>query len=154
MKKEAQQLLRDITVLPTNEQICECLGSVGITYNFFLKVLKEHDIRLSEWRYYNDGKAWLAKGEYTWITKRGTRKVKPIFWISIWEGFFKVSFNFSEKNRDSLLRLPLSQDRLNLIAAVKANGKTNKFLAVLFDVVCEKQLKDILVLAQFRKTSL
>ncbi|NAB25088.1 DUF3788 family protein, partial [Enterococcus durans] len=36
-----------------------------------------------------------------------SQKVKPIFWLSIWDGFFKVSFHFSEKMREELVTLSL-----------------------------------------------
>jgi hypothetical protein len=36
-----------------------------------------------QWRYYNDGKAWLCKVSY---------KKKTVFWLSVWEACFKVAF--------------------------------------------------------------
>ncbi|PKP08994.1 MAG: hypothetical protein CVU09_13085 [Bacteroidetes bacterium HGW-Bacteroidetes-4] len=36
-----------------------------------------------QWRYYNDGKAWLCKVSY---------KKKTVFWLSVWEAYFKVAF--------------------------------------------------------------
>ena len=95
-KKNGQQLLRDPGVEPTSEIIAEGLGKAYATYDKFVRALEEqYGITLMDWRFYNDGKAWLSKGEYKWKTPRGANKVKPIFWLSIWEGFFKTSFFFS-----------------------------------------------------------
>ena len=63
-----------------------------------------------DWRVYNDGKARLSKGEDKWTTSRGSQKVKPIFWLSIWDGFFKVSFHFPEKMREELVTLSLREE--------------------------------------------
>lgn len=88
MNKEEKQLLRGSSVKPTDDMIVDCLGPAGEVYTKFLEELKAYGISLMDWRFYNDGKAWLSKGEYKWMTARGTNKVKPIFWISIWDGFF------------------------------------------------------------------
>ncbi len=49
-----------------------------------------------EWRYYNDAKAWLCKV--------GDGR-KTIFWFSVWEGFFQVSFFFVERHLEGLAAL-------------------------------------------------
>ncbi|HJG22377.1 MAG TPA: DUF3788 domain-containing protein [Enterococcus durans] len=72
--------------------------------------MKSQGITLMDWRFYNDGKAWLSKGEDKWTTSRGSQKVKPIFWLSIWDGFFKVSFHFPEKMREELVTLSLREE--------------------------------------------
>ncbi|MEA5135624.1 MAG: DUF3788 family protein [Candidatus Fimivivens sp.] len=146
-----QQLLRNPNVVPTSEIISEGLGSVSGVYTKFIERLKQYDVSLMDWRFYNDGKAWLSKGEYKWTTKRGTNKVKPLFWLSIWEGFFKVSFNFKLETKEELLNLPISDESKDIIKNVEASGKTMKFIPVIFDVDDEKQLNDIYVLMQFRK---
>ena len=150
----AEQLLRDVNVVPTEEIIAEGLGKVNAVYQQFIAGLKENGISLMDWRYYNDGKAWLSKGEYKWVTTRGTNKVKPIFWLSIWRGFFKVSFFFSEKNRDKLLALPVSQEVKNLIKNTIPNGQKMRFLSIVIDVDNEKQLVDIDELIKYRKENI
>lgn len=149
-----QQLLRDANVVPTADLIADGLGATNTVYVKFLKDLNDYDISLMDWRYYKDGKAWLSKGEYKWVTTRGTNKVKPIFWLSIWEGFFKVSFLFSEKTRAELLSLPLSEETKEVISGTEPSGKTMKYLPIIFDITDDNQLDDVYVLAQFRKENI
>lgn len=154
MNKEQKQLLRDANINPTNEIIADGLGIAYDTYIKFIDGLEHNDITLMDWRYYNDGKAWLTKGEYKWITVRGTNKVKPIFWLSLWEGFFKVSFFFSEKMRSELMMLPISPEAVEIIKKAEPMGKTMKFMPLIFDICDVNQLCDIYLLAQFRKEKL
>jgi len=146
-----QQLLRDPEIAPTAEVVADGLGAANGAYVKFVEGLKRHDVSLMDWRYYNDGKAWLTKGEYKWTTPRGTNKVKPIFWLSIWEGFFRVTFFFASDVRGELLGLPLSQGAKKVIRDAKPMGKTMRFVPVVFDVKANKQLSDVYVLAEFRK---
>ena len=88
MNKTAEQLLRNPDIKPTKQIIADGLGEVNNIYESFVNRLKEFDISLMDWRYYNDGKAWLSKSEYKWTTSRGTERAKPIFWLSIWKDFF------------------------------------------------------------------
>lgn len=150
----AQQLLRDPNIVPIAEVIADGLGTTNNVYIKFVEELKKQDISLMEWRYYNDGKAWLSKGEYKWTTTRGTNKVKPMFWLSIWDGFFKVSFFFNEKTRNQLLSLSISEETKEMIKNIKPNGDKMKFLSVIFDVDNVKQFNDIFVLSQFRKENI
>lgn len=149
-----KQLLRDENIKPTAEIIADALGPVNGVYNKFIEDLKDYSISLMDWRYYNDGKAWLSKGEYKWTTSRGTDKVKPIFWLSIWDEFFKVSFNFTEKTMPQLLSLPISNDTKEMIKNTELMGKTRKFIPVIFDVINETKLDDVYVLAEFRKENI
>jgi len=146
-----QQLLRDPKIQPTYEIIAEGLGEAYKTYTKFTKELERYNITLMDWRYYNDGKAWLSKGEYKWTTSRGTNKVKPIFWLSIWSGLFKVSFFFGYGIREELMLLPISQNANELIKSAKPMGKTMRFLPIVFDISHEAQLGDIYILSEFRK---
>jgi len=150
----ARQLLRDANIEPTVEIIADGLGATNTVYVKFIGELKKYSISLMDWRYYNDGKAWLSKGEYKWTTTRGTNKVKPIFWLSIWEEAFRVSFFFSEKVRAELLSLPITEAAKEIINNTEANGKTMKFLSIIFDITDDSQLNDVYVLAQFRKENI
>lgn len=150
----AQQLLHDSNINPSVEIIADGLGAANATYLKFIEELKRYNIYLKDWRYYNDGKAWLSKGEYKWTTTRGTNKVKPIFWMSIWDGFFKVSFYFPEKRQTELLSLPLSTDVKEMIKNVKATGKTMKYISIILDITNDCQLNDVYLLAAFRKENI
>ena len=150
-KTNGQQLLRNPDIEPTKEVIAEGLGTVYKTYAKFIKELEHYGITLMDWRFYNDGKAWLSKGEYKWTTSRGTNKVKPIFWLSIWRGFFKVSFFFSPSVQGELQNLPISLGTKELIRDAKPMGKTMRFIPVVMDIKTNKQLDDVYIIAQFRK---
>ena len=154
MNKEQIQLLRDANVEPTDEIIADGLGTASNVYTKFIDGLERKDISLMDWRYYNDGKAWLSKGEYKWVTLRGTNKVKPLFWLSIWEGFFKIAFFFSTETRAELLALPISQEAEEIIKNAKPMGKTMKFIPITFEISDDKQLEDLYILAQFRKENI
>jgi hypothetical protein len=149
---DGKQLLRDSENKPTSEIIAEGLGNANQTYKKFIQELGEHyGITLMDWRYYNDGKAWLSKGEYHWKTVRGTNKVKPIFWLSIWEGFFKVSFFFSTDIQDELQALQISQETRDIIAHAKPMGKTMRFIPIVIDIKADHQLGDVYAIAELRK---
>lgn len=145
------QLLCDINIEPNEEIIASCLGNTNNIYKIFIKELNKNNISLMEWRYYKDGKAWLSKGEYKWTTSRGTNKIKTIFWLSIWEGFFKISFFFPYNMKEELLKLPISKDIKDLIKNINPMGKTMRFMPIIFNVNNDKQLDDILILANFKK---
>ena len=147
-----QQLLRNPEIRPTSEIIAEGLGEAYKAYVIFIKELERYGITLMDWRFYNDGKAWLSKGEYKWTTPRGTNKAKPIFWLSIWSGFFRVSFFFGSDIQGELLNLPIGQNAKELINDAKPMGKTMRFIPIVFDIANESQLGDIYVLSEFRKT--
>ncbi len=150
----SQQLLRNADIEPTTEIITEGLGTSNSIYMKFVEKLEEYGVSLMDWRFYNDGKSWLSKGEYKWTTARGTNKVKPLFWLSIWEGFFKVSFNFKLETREELLKLPTSNEAKEIITNAEVNGKAMKFIPVVFDVNNDNQLDDIFVIMNFRKENI
>jgi hypothetical protein len=87
-----------------------------------------------EWRYYNDGKAWLCKV---------TDGRKTIFWFSVWEGFFRVSFYFLERHLEGLAALETTHGRLE-----KEWGKMIPFM---FDVRDAEPIADIRKVAEFKK---
>jgi hypothetical protein len=151
MNQTDNQLLRDPEISPTAEIIADGLGKANKAFVTFSGGLSEYGISLMDWRFYNDGKAWLSKGEYKWTTSRGTNKAKPIFWLSIWEGFFKVSFFFGSDVKDELLSLPLSAETKTIIQNANAMGKTARFMPVILDITNEMQLNDIFILVEFRK---
>ena len=150
-KTNEQQLLRDPDIRPTSGIIAKGLEDSYNAYTKFIKELECYDITLMDWRFYNDGKAWLSKGEYKWTNQRGTNKVKPIFWLSIWSGFFKVSFFFGADIKEELLQLSISQTAKDLVKDAKPMGKTMRYLPIVFDISKEAQLNDLYILSELRK---
>jgi len=92
---EKKQLLRDANIMPAGEVIAEGLGPAYNSYILFLEKLYYRGVKLN-WHYYSDGKAWLAKGLYKWVTSRGTQKETTALWLSIWEDFFRVTIYSGE----------------------------------------------------------
>jgi hypothetical protein len=145
---DKQQLLRDPGVEPTSEIIAAGLGTANSVYTQFINRLETLGVEV-EWRYYNDGKAWLGKGVYKWTTARGAQKEKTAFWLSIWEGFFKVSIFIPEKARADALGLPLGDETKKMIENSEQIGKL-KFFPLVFDLSSDELFDDVYTLADFR----
>ncbi len=136
--KLKMQLLRDPNIKPTEEVLLALLGGRYKVYEEF------------EWRYYNDGKAWLGKGLYKWKSARGNDKEKTIFLLSIWDEFFKVSIFIAEKAREGLNHLKLNKSTVKMIEEAKQMGKL-KFFALVFEVYSDLP-DDLAILMNYQKS--
>lgn len=149
MTSAKQQLLRDPNVQPSNDVISTALGEAIGTYAKFVNELASHDIQL-EWRYYSDGKAWLGKGLYKWTGARGGQNQTTVFWLSVWDGFFKVTIYIPEKARLDTLGLPLDGEARSMIENSKSMGKL-KFYPLVFELVSDEMFESIFSLVDFKK---
>lgn len=149
-KFSGKQLLRDPDVQLTDQVFTEALGEATAAYRKFVSELPGQDMEL-EWRYYTDGKAWLGKGLYKWTGTRGGQKEMTVFWMSIWDGFFKVSVFFPEKSRADVLALPLGDDAMQMIADSKLMGKTQKFFPVVFNLRSDEWFEAVFAIAEYKK---
>ena len=109
-----------------------------------------YDIQL-KWRYYPDGKAWLAKGIYQWVGKRRAQKEKTIFWGSVWEGFFKIVIYIPEVNRDELLKLDMDEELKTSIINIKRMGDSFKTLPIIFDVYTNELFDSLFKIIDYKK---
>ena len=150
MKINKEQLLRNPDIEPSSDVIAKALGEANDAYVKFIKELASHDIHL-EWRYYNDGKAWLAKGLYKWIGVRGGQNETTVFWLSIWDSFFKVTIYVPEKARADVLSLPLDNEIKQTISEAQQMGKL-KFFPVVFDLCSNEMLDTFFMVANFKKS--
>ncbi len=150
MNTNAEQVLRNPDIEPSSDVIAKALGEANDAYVKFIKELASHDIQL-EWRYYTDGKAWLAKGLYKWIGVRGGHNEITVFWLSIWDGFFKVTIYVPEKARADVLILPLNNEVKLMIADSKQMGKL-KYFPIVFDLCSDEMFEAVFLLADFRKS--
>lgn len=91
-----------------------------------------------EWRYYNDGKSWLCKV---------ANKKRTIFWLSVWEGYFKVSFYFTEKHKQGICDLAISDVIKQQFLSAKPVGK---LIPLTIDINSIKQLPDLIEIINLR----
>jgi hypothetical protein len=143
-------MLRNHDIEPSSDVIAKALRESNNTYIKFLNELTSHDIHL-EWRYYNDGKAWLAKGLFKWKGVRGGQNEKTIFWLSVWDGFFKVTIYLPEKVQADVLSLPLDNEIKQMIE-VSQQMKKLKYFPIVFDVWSDEIFDSIFLLVDFRKS--
>lgn len=81
--------LNDPNEFPADPVLTRQFGRAKAAWDEFMSLLKsDYPLISVEWRYYNDGKAWLCKV---------TRKAKTVCWVSAWDKFFRISFYFTAK---------------------------------------------------------
>lgn len=137
----AMMQLRDAAIYPTDEVLMDVLGDVFKVYSLFIETITIDPLSLSvEWRYYNDGKAWLAKVQ---------SKKKTILWLSVWDDLFKITFYFTEKNIEAIAGL-------NITEAIKVEFCKAKPVGRLIPLILEvreiDQMDDLLTLVRFKKS--
>jgi len=150
METIIKQMLRNPEIQPTSDVIAKALGEANNSYVKFIYEIASYDIQL-EWRYYNDGKEWLAKGFYKWTGARGGQNETTVFWLSIWDGFFKVTIYVPEKARADVFSLPLDNKVKLIIANSKQMGKL-KYFPLVFDLCSDEMFEAVFSLADFRKS--
>lgn len=138
---EAQILLRDPKVFPGPEVLKDSLKDAYTIYEEFMSSITGLEYELApEWRYYNDGKVWLCKVIY---------KKKTIFWLSVWDEFFKVSFYFTKVTSKGVTDLTIRKSIKDKLISSKPVGK---LIPLVVDVRKKEQLKDILKLVSYKKS--
>jgi Protein of unknown function (DUF3788) len=133
-------LLNDPLITPSPEVLLSVLGSSYPVYEKTLAEITGATYGLvPEWRYYNDGKAWLCKVVF---------RKKTIFWLSVWDGFFKAGFYFVERHCQGIYELEINEN-------IKQNLKMAKPFGTLFPVTLDisrsEQIKDLLAIIQYKK---
>ena len=132
-----KQLLRDPEIFPSREVLKDILGEVYDVLEAFETQLIQNEIASAfDWTYYKDGKSWLCKVAH---------KKKTIFWLSVWEGYFKVSFFFLERHLEGIADLELDENNYKI---EKALGKLIPFI---FNINDKKQFPDLMKIIKFKK---
>jgi hypothetical protein len=121
--------LRDPSVFP-NEQVLKTI--LGKSFKAFCELLKLYDNNkmVYEWRYYNDGKAWLCKVQ---------KKKRTIVWMSAWKGYMQATIYFPEKYIKEVYKLDISEDTSEKIRKTKNVGKSKPCI---FKIKNQKIIKE------------
>ena len=134
------QLLRGPEDYPTKELLTIALKeSYPVFRELFDQITAPAAGLVPEWRYYNDGKAWLCKGVY---------KNKTVFWLSVWDGFFRTAFYFTEKHTAGIMDLDIDPGIKENFSSHKPVGK---LLPLVIEVYRLEQVSDVLKLVRFKK---
>ncbi len=95
-------VLSDPEIFPSGEILSAQLGKASSSFaSLFEYNHASFPDATERWRYYNDGKQWLLNV---------SRKKKTLFWLSVYEGFFRTTFYFGSKFARTILqsKLPVS----------------------------------------------
>ncbi len=135
------QLLRDAGITPTMDVLENITGKeiFSIYKKLYTTITSpEFDLNL-EWKYYNDGKAWLCKVSY---------RKKTVFWLSVWDTGIKTSFYFTEKTRQGVLELTISDEIKERFTKATSIGK---LIPLSITILNEAHLSDLRKIIDYKK---
>jgi hypothetical protein len=131
------QLLREQEIFPSKAILQEALGETYHALETLETLLTQDDFALTfHWNYYKDSKSWLCKVSH---------KKKTIFWLSIWNGFFKTSFFFLERHLEGIAALSVNEDNF------KMEKEWGKMIPLIFNINNKEQISDLLKIVTFKK---
>jgi hypothetical protein len=97
-----EQILKDKDIYPSDEVIFSIISNKRIVWETIMGYAHEnYPVTIGEWKYYNDGKQWLF---------RLLLKKKTIFWISLVEDTFRITFYFGGKAESLIIESTLSEN--------------------------------------------
>lgn len=70
-------------------------------------------------------------------------------WLSVWNGFFKISFFFTEKHLEGIAALDIAENIKEDFCKAKPIGR---LIPMLFNINNKKELPDVLTVAAFKKS--
>ncbi|MBN1649779.1 MAG: DUF3788 family protein [Bacteroidales bacterium] len=136
-----KQLLSDPEIYPDAEVLKKALGDSYLAYNELEETFKDEKFNLRmEWRYYKDGRSWLAKVSY---------KKKTVLWLSVWDAYFKVGFYFTEKTSSGIFNLDIED---GIKKAFDQSKNIGKLIPLVVDVSKKEQIKDVLKIIEYKKS--
>jgi len=141
--------LRERDLIPISEVLEQVLADSYNAYEIFQEALPDLEIE-QNWQWYTPHKVWCAKGQYFWTSTRGTRKEKTLYWLHVFDGYFKVAVWFKEKNRDVVINANVSEKTKEIVYNTKSVMNECTF-PVVFDVTTEESLIDIYKLIELKK---
>lgn len=135
------QLLREQNIFPTKEVLETALKGSFSAFEELIEIITDTKYGLiAEWNYYKDGKAWLCKVCY---------KKKTIFWLSVWDKFFKTGFYFTDKNRMGITDLDIEKDLKENFNRSKPIGK---LIPLVININRKEQIKDVIKIIDYKKS--
>ncbi|MEA4935937.1 hypothetical protein SDC9_205402 [bioreactor metagenome] len=133
------QLLRDQQIYPDESVLKSALDKSFDAWEKLETILSSEEYKFDfQWHYYNDGKAWLCKVVY---------KKKTVFWLSVWDKFFKTSFFFTEKNASGVHLLEIDEQIKEYFNNSRPIGK---LIPLVVNVESKEQINDLLIILGYK----
>jgi len=133
-------LLREESIKPSDNVLENALGIELYAVYLELMNIINNEFKLdAQWRFYKDGNAWLCKI---------VNGKKTIFWLSVWEGYIKAGFYFTEKTRSGILELEINKKIKEDFSEAKPIGK---LLPLIVNIDSMEQLDDLRIIMKFKK---
>jgi len=129
--------LTDPDIFPDDVVLKKVLRSSFGAYEALLDIFSQNGMTV-EWRYYNDGKAWLCKVQL---------KKRTIVWISAWKGFMKAVVYFPERLVNDICGLDISDESKDRFRNTKNVGKSKPCI---FEIKNREIFKDLSQVIQFK----
>lgn len=134
-------LLKDSKLYPDDTLLKSILDrEIFDIYKKIDEVILEKELN-REWRFYKDGNSWLCKV---------TNKKKTIFWLSVWDGFIKTSFYFTQKSYLGILNLDIDERVKNSFSSLE--DKDKKLIPLILDITKKEELKDFSTIIDYKKS--
>ena len=131
------QLLKESEIFPSKEVLQAALGKTYSVFEELEKLLAQDEFALSfEWHYYKDSKSWLCKV---------CHKKKTVFWLSVWDGFFKTSFFFLERHMEDIAALEINENSYTM------EKEWGKMIPLIFNIRNKEQFTDLLKIIKYKK---
>ena len=132
--------LKEATISPSSKVLQTVLGRAFPAYEELIDTITSKNYGMTvEWRYYNDGKAWLCKVQF---------KKKTVFWLSACDQYFRTAFYFTEKTSAGIFDLDIDPTIKDEFRNVETTGK---LIPLVIRVSQKKHLRDILKLVEYKK---
>lgn len=132
-------LLKDPEVFPSADVLDKVLDKKYPVFKEFLSTIESEEFNLvPNWRFYNDGKAWLCKI---------TLKKKTVAWLSVWPDCFKLAFYFTEKTGEGIPELGIDESIKEVYINHKPIGKLKPLVV---EVKRKSQLADLRALIAYK----
>ena len=134
-------LLRDQNIPPENKVLVNALGQSFKVFEELMGIITDDKYGLDpQWNFYKDGKAWFCKVCF---------KKKTIFWLSVWENFFKTAFYFTEKTGSGIKELDIDDSIKKNFAGMKHIGK---LIPLVINMERKEQIKDVIRIIEYKKS--
>ena len=130
-----KMLLKEPEFFPSKEVLSAALGNMYSVFEEFETLLINECALTFSWHYYKDSNGWLCKVAH---------KKKTVFWLSVWEGYFRTTFFFLERHLEGIAALEID-DR-----SFEIKKEWGKMIPFIFNIKDKKQFPDVLKMVRFK----